>query len=359
MSGPADWHEHGPAELDESTSDALIDGRVSPAEVPAGYEEVAQLIGVIRRDRESEESFGGFPTVGAMVEQINRRRSIVSLHPPGRRRGRKRGAAAAVVVGVLVSAGTAAAATGALPSAIQATVHDVATDLGISIPGPGRSATSHIADPAQACRQSAQTGNAVPPMHVAPILGPCGVPTGGSIGQGAAPSTGGRLPDASQPTRDRRQAAATNREPTSAVQTSTALSFDPATDFSALPSSVAPAAGGLLSGSGSGSPASTPGGRGGGQNSGNSGNPPTTARSGGPRAGATASHRGTGSRGPSGGQVGSTRTGHSTTGRHAAPPRSARRPPPRSQTRPSGSTATGTHLRDPSPSPSRPHGHEG
>jgi hypothetical protein len=298
MSSPAGWHEHRPVEIDESTSNALIDGCLSPIDTPAGYEEVAQLIEVIRRGLESQESCGEPPAVAAMVQQIGTRPSIVCLPTQGRRRRKKRSAVAAAVVGVLVSAGTAAAATGALPGAIQAAVHDVAAHMGISIPGPGGSA------------------------------------------------------------KNRRTTAAPGGALASAAQLSTAFPFDFTSDSStSAPPPVPPAAGALLSGARLRSIDSTPGGRGSGSSGpGSREKASGTAHPAQSQAGATP-HRGTGSQKPPGRQVGSSGTGPRTTGRRHVAPGTRRPPAPRSKPRPPASTSPARHPKIRSPIPPRSHGH--
>jgi hypothetical protein len=353
MSSPAGRHEDDHVEIDESTSDALIDGCLSPTDTPAGYEEVAQLIGVIQRGLESEESCGEPPTVAAVVQQIDTRPSIVSLPTRARRRGKKRSVVAAAVVGVLVSAGTAAAATGALPGAIQEAVHDVAADIGISIPGPGASANTQLAGPAQTCRPATQTSNAVSQTGMVSILGPCGSPTGLPLGQGRASSMSFGLPDGTWPTFDLRQAAAPGRNLASVAP----IPFGPTSDFSTYVASVPPAAGALLSGARSGSVANTPGGRGrGSSGSGNSAKASGIAGSGESQPGATP-HRGTGSQSPSGRQVRSSGTGHRMTGRRHDAPGPSRPPAPRSNPRPPASTPPARPPKPSSPIPPRPHGH--
>jgi hypothetical protein len=324
----ADWHERGPAELDESTCDALIDGCVSPADAPTDCAEVAQLINVIRGDLEAAESLGESRTVEAMLDQINWQPCIVSLERGGVRRRKKRSAAAAAtVVGVFFSAGTAAAATGALPSAIQAAVHRMAADIGILIPSPGASAVGA----AQTCRQSAQTGIAVSQPSVVSILKPCGVPGGLDLGHAAAASTGRGWPGGGQAALDRRQPAAKGQHPKSPLPTSNVLAFDFASDSAgSTPTTAAATGGGRFEGSGSGHRGAT---------NGIANSPAPTARSAGSGVRSTTPRRGTGSQGPSGKQIGSGRTPHPITVRGHAVPRSNRPRAPGSKPGPPASTS--------------------
>jgi hypothetical protein len=135
MSGDPYWDEL--AELDDARSDALLEGRTSPGNIPSGYEDVAHLVAVIQRGVEPDELKCEPPTVIALLALLNHEHDPEPVRAaPGRRHGRKRAVFAGAAIGMLLSAGTAAAATGHLPAAIQEVAHHVAAELGISIPGP-------------------------------------------------------------------------------------------------------------------------------------------------------------------------------------------------------------------------------
>jgi hypothetical protein len=152
MSGDPFWDE--PAELDDARGDALLEGRTSAGDIPSGYEDVAQLVAVIRSGLEPDAAIKEPPTVTALLELFNR--GHVREAPRSPRRGRKRAAAAGAVIGMLVSAGTAAAAAGRLPAAIQEVAHHVAAELGISIPDPAASSAKSNPDGGQNCEHSSE-----------------------------------------------------------------------------------------------------------------------------------------------------------------------------------------------------------
>jgi hypothetical protein len=162
MSLPPDWDAHGASELDDAISDSLLEGRVSVDEAPPGYEDVAQLIAVIRQGLEAEEPLSEPPTVSAIVQLLNRRPDTAPTNSArGPRSGAKR-TPAAVAAGILLFAGTAAAASGHLPTTLQAAAHQVAAKLGISIPNPTYS-VSRI-DPGTEHNVIAAGGNGLLPL---------------------------------------------------------------------------------------------------------------------------------------------------------------------------------------------------
>jgi hypothetical protein len=131
-----DWDDDDPSELDHSTAERLLDGEISPADVPPGYEDAAKLIAVIRSGLEPSEPLWEPPVVIAIVDAVDRRNADASVQTgrhPGRRQRRKRRVVAGAAAWLLLSGGTAAASvTGSLPAAIQDVLDRVSSSLGIS-----------------------------------------------------------------------------------------------------------------------------------------------------------------------------------------------------------------------------------
>ena len=153
-----------PLALDEDTVEWLLTGTVPPAQAPAGYAKLAQLLAAVAAAPTHEE----LAVQGAVLAELRAvtrgRRSAVR---PSRRvrtsqRRRRAGLAVVVVVGALVTGGVAGAATGHLP-------------------GPVRDAARSIIGAADGGMPSAATQAGQPP---APVKRPAG--SGGGLG-GARP----------------------------------------------------------------------------------------------------------------------------------------------------------------------------
>jgi hypothetical protein len=160
-----DWDDYDPGELDHSTADRLLDGQISPADAPPGYEDAAKLIAVIRSGLEPNEPSWEPPVVIAVVDAVNRRNADASIQTGcyfGRRQRRKRRVVAGAVAWLLLSGGTAAASvTGSLPAAIQAVMDRVGASLGISSQ-PTRAHNTMAPTSAGAPWVGVQTGGGVP-----------------------------------------------------------------------------------------------------------------------------------------------------------------------------------------------------
>jgi len=158
-----------PLALDEDTVEWLLTGTVPPAQAPAGYAKLAQLLAAVAAAPTHEELAGQEAVLAELRAVTRGRRSAVR---PSRRvrtsqRRRRAGLAVVVVVGALVTGGVAGAATGHLP-------------------GPVRDAARSIIGAADGGMPSAATQAGQPP---APVKRPAG--SGGGLG-GARPgvSTG-------------------------------------------------------------------------------------------------------------------------------------------------------------------------
>jgi hypothetical protein len=189
MSCGPDWAGHSPGELDQATTDALIEGSLFGADIPAGYEDVAHLIAMIRHGLEPEDSLRESRTVTGVVELLNRPHGRVSKGVArGPRRRRKRGLVAVAAVGLLLSAGTAAAATGHLPAALQAAVRDMAARLGIPVPGRPGSTSRPVPGPERFLAPTADRPISAC-AGLTPSLWRCGETMGPSIVEAARPET--------------------------------------------------------------------------------------------------------------------------------------------------------------------------
>jgi hypothetical protein len=113
---------------------------------------------VIQGGLEPDEARYEPPTVTALLALLNQEHDSAPVTPaPGWRQGRKRAAFAGAAIGMLLSAGTAAAATGHLPGAIQEVAHQVAAELGISIPGPAATADKGNPGGERTCEHTSAT----------------------------------------------------------------------------------------------------------------------------------------------------------------------------------------------------------
>jgi hypothetical protein len=153
-----------PLALDEDTVEWLLTGTVPPAQAPAGYAKLAQLLAAVAAAPTHEELAGQEAVLAELRAVTRGRRSAVR---PSRRvrtsqRRRRAGLAVVVVVGALVTGGVAGAATGHLP-------------------GPVRDASRSIIGAARGGTAPASTQAGQPP---APVKRPAG--SGGGLG-GARP----------------------------------------------------------------------------------------------------------------------------------------------------------------------------
>jgi hypothetical protein len=170
MRRPPANRDADPLALDEGTVERLLTGALPPAQAPAGYTAVAQLLAAAVAAPTPEE-LAGQGAVLAELRAMARARSAAAMAParPPRRR-RRTGLAVVVVVGALFAGGAAGAATGHLP-------------------GPVR-------DAARAITGAAETGTPVSPTTAGqPPTSATGATNAGGAGSkasrpGAAPSSG-------------------------------------------------------------------------------------------------------------------------------------------------------------------------
>lgn len=184
-------------DIDVWTVDRLLDGSIPDLDVPAGYAEIASLIGVIHGGVSPAPSGWGSRTVPAMAQMIT---------APPRRHGRKRNlryarrlshAAAAVGVFAALGASGAAAATGSLPAPVQSAVHSAAVEVGVPIPdptsgqpSPPSSFTSGRAPAAKLVLPSASQSQS-PPLRPERAAAPTSSPPSQAVGSTPAAQTVG------------------------------------------------------------------------------------------------------------------------------------------------------------------------
>jgi hypothetical protein len=163
-----------PLALDEDTVEQLLTGALPPAQAPAGYAEVAQLLAAV----------AATPTPGELVGQeaaLAELRAVTwaRARAGGRRaarvdtrRRRRTGLAVVVVVGALVTGGVAGAATGHLPGPVGEAARSILGTGGGEAP-------------------SASTGGGQPPAPVTRPTGSGGGPAGSRPGSAAGSGPGG------------------------------------------------------------------------------------------------------------------------------------------------------------------------
>jgi hypothetical protein len=158
---PANRHA-GPLALDEDTVERLLTGALGPAQVPAGYAKVAQLLAAATAAPTPEELASQGVVLAELRAVARARWSATARRASAPRRRRRVGLAVVVVVGALATGGVAAA-TGHLPEPVRQAARSI-----ITISGGGGAATPTLPEPAPVTRTAGS----------------------GSAGLGAAPSTG-------------------------------------------------------------------------------------------------------------------------------------------------------------------------
>jgi len=116
-----------PLALDDDTVEWLLSGTLPPAQAPAGYAKVAELLAAAAAAPSSAELAGQRAVLAELRAVTRGRRSAVRPSRVARtsRRRRRAGLAVVVVVGALVTGGVAGAATGHLPGPVRQAVRSV------------------------------------------------------------------------------------------------------------------------------------------------------------------------------------------------------------------------------------------
>jgi hypothetical protein len=134
--------------FDDTATDALLDGKVTPAQAPEGLQQAAALILLARSrstvtDRATERQ-----TVSQMGAIVRGEGSTGAAADSRFAAHRARFAAvAAVAAFVALSGGAVAAAAGALPNPVQRVVSSGFADLGLSVPTPATHPSTTEAPP--------------------------------------------------------------------------------------------------------------------------------------------------------------------------------------------------------------------
>lgn len=125
--------------FDDEAVEALLSGRLDPADAPPALRQLAELVAAARSpaphgDRAGDDQLLADVTAvvregaGIAPESDHRRRSMLAKILPAK--------AAVVIATVTVGVGAAAAATGSFPASIQTSLAGAASHVGITLPKP-------------------------------------------------------------------------------------------------------------------------------------------------------------------------------------------------------------------------------
>jgi hypothetical protein len=176
MRRPPDPDADPPA-LDDDTVERLLSGTLPPAQAPAGYAKVAELLAAAAAPPSPAE-LAGQEAVLAEFRAVARGRppaASPSRRARTSRRRRRVGLAVVVVVGALVTGGVAGAATGHLPG----TVREAARSILGTTDGGAPSTSTQAGQPPAPVKRPAGSGGGLGGARP-------GVPTGPGPGAAAA-----------------------------------------------------------------------------------------------------------------------------------------------------------------------------
>jgi hypothetical protein len=168
-----------PLALDEDTVEQLLTGALPPAQAPAGYAEVAQLLAAAAAPTPGELAGQGAVLAELLAVARARPAAAVAAVPARPPRRRRTGLAVVVVVGALVTGGAAGAATGHLPGPVRGAARSI---LGTG--GEAASASTEAGQPATPVKRTPGAGGGLPGSR-------SGVST--SRGPGAGPAASPNL----------------------------------------------------------------------------------------------------------------------------------------------------------------------
>ena len=174
-----------PLAIDDETVERLLTGALPPAQAPAGYAKVAQLLAAAAAAPTPEE-LAGQGAVLAELRAVARARPAAAMaggraSPPRRRR--RTGLAVVVVVGALVTGGVAGAATGHLPGPVR----DAARSIMGADGGGTPSAPTQTGQPPAPDKRPAGAGGGLGGARPGGTTGP------GPSSTGAGPAAGPAL----------------------------------------------------------------------------------------------------------------------------------------------------------------------
>jgi hypothetical protein len=179
-----------PLALDDNTVERLLSGTVPPAQAPAGFAKVAELLAAVAA-APSPAELAGQEAVLAELRAVTRGRPPAvrsSRRSRTSRRRRRAGLAVVVVVGALVTGGVAGAATGHLPGTVREATRSI---LGTTDGGTPSTSTQAGQPPAPVKRPAGSgggLGGARPGVSTGPGPGAAGA---GGAGPVAAPNLKG------------------------------------------------------------------------------------------------------------------------------------------------------------------------
>jgi hypothetical protein len=128
--------------LDERTADDLLSGEVDRGSLSPELQRVSRLLAVVRSPAVANELAGEDAMVDAMLDVIGTSHSRVNVEVQRNRRAKRRTAIAVAAVALVALASTAAAVTNRLPAAVQTTIADAGSHIGIHLPKPDDDKTS-------------------------------------------------------------------------------------------------------------------------------------------------------------------------------------------------------------------------
>jgi len=207
----AGWEESD--ELDVWSADRLLNGELCP-DASSGYNDVAELIAVVREGVQPAPSGWGTPTVPAM-ERIIRRPPTTRGSGAGRRWKALSYATVTMTVVTVLGVGSAAAATGQLPAPVQSVVHSAAAVAGVQVPAHR---PDHTSGPGPADQSGRLSGGSAPSVAQPSTTAVTDIPVAGSAPSPSTPSS---------PSNVASDGAATSEDHAPAVPSDSADSADP------------------------------------------------------------------------------------------------------------------------------------
>ena len=179
-----------PLAIDDDTVERLLSGTLHPAQAPAGYAKVAELLAAAAA-APSPAELAGQEVVLAELRAVTRgRRSAVRPSRVARtsRRRRRAGLAVVVVVGALVTGGVAGAATGHLPGPVRDAARTIA---GAGTGTPASRTTGPPSASATGTPNAGGAGSTASRAGGAPGSGPGSTGAGVAAGPAADPALKG------------------------------------------------------------------------------------------------------------------------------------------------------------------------
>ncbi|MEY2461519.1 MAG: hypothetical protein QOG30_3349 [Acidimicrobiaceae bacterium] len=122
--------------LSEHAVDAILSGQADVETTAPALQRVVQLVDVARSTAVPEEVAGEDALVDAVLGIIGATQGRVDVQLQRHRRAKRRMAKAVAAVAMVALSGTAAAMTNHLPDAVQSTISDAGSHVGLHLPTP-------------------------------------------------------------------------------------------------------------------------------------------------------------------------------------------------------------------------------